>query len=74
MTWVRKTYGFAPTGVAASSGCGGIGSATTDSQSQPSFKQLRTVPIFVLVIGTLALIVVGILAVVALILLFSSRD
>jgi hypothetical protein len=32
------------------------------------------VPIFVLVIGTLALIVVGILAVVALILLFSSRD
>src|SRR5260221_6843709 len=41
------TYGFAPTGVAASSGCAGIGSATTDSQSQPSFKQLRTVPILV---------------------------
>jgi hypothetical protein len=32
------------------------------------------VPIFVLVVGTLALIVVGILAVVALILLFGSRD
>jgi hypothetical protein len=32
------------------------------------------VPIFVLIVGTLALIVVGLLAVVALILLFSSRD
>lgn len=32
------------------------------------------VPIFVLVVGTLALIVVGVLAVVALVLLFGSRD
>jgi len=32
------------------------------------------VPVFVLIVGTLALILVGILAVVALVLLFSSRD
>jgi hypothetical protein len=32
------------------------------------------VPVFVLVVGTLALIIVGILAVVALVLLFGSRD
>jgi hypothetical protein len=32
------------------------------------------VPVFVLIVGTLALIVVGLLAVVALVLLFSSRD
>jgi hypothetical protein len=32
------------------------------------------VPIFVFIVGTLALIVVGVLAVVALVLLFSSRD
>jgi hypothetical protein len=32
------------------------------------------VPIFVLIVGTLALILVGLLAAVALILLFSSRD
>jgi hypothetical protein len=32
------------------------------------------VPVFVLIVGTLALILVGILAVLALILLFSSRD
>jgi hypothetical protein len=32
------------------------------------------VPVFVLIVGTLALIVVGLLAAVALILLFSSRD
>jgi hypothetical protein len=32
------------------------------------------VPVFVLIVGTLAVIIVGILAVVALILLFSSRD
>ena len=32
------------------------------------------VPVFVLIVGTLALVVVGVLAVVALILLFSSRD
>jgi hypothetical protein len=32
------------------------------------------VPIFVIIVGTLALVVVGILAVVALILLFGSRD
>jgi hypothetical protein len=32
------------------------------------------VPIFVIIVGTLALIVVGILAVVALILLFGARD
>jgi hypothetical protein len=32
------------------------------------------VPIFVIIVGTLALIVVGILAVVALVLLFASRD
>src|SRR5947209_2083789 len=41
------TQGFAPTGV-ASSGCwAGMGSGITDSQSQPSFKQARTLPIFV---------------------------
>jgi hypothetical protein len=32
------------------------------------------VPVFVLIVGTLALIIVGILAVVALVLLFGSRD
>jgi hypothetical protein len=32
------------------------------------------VPIFVLIVGTMALILVGVLAVVALVLLFSSRD
>jgi hypothetical protein len=32
------------------------------------------VPIFVLIVGTMALIIVGVLAVVALVLLFSSRD
>ena len=32
------------------------------------------VPVFVLIVGTLALILVGLLAVVALVLLFSSRD
>lgn len=32
------------------------------------------VPVFVLIVGTVALILVGILAVVALVLLFSSRD
>jgi hypothetical protein len=32
------------------------------------------VPVFVLIVGTLALILVGMLAVVALVLLFSSRD
>jgi hypothetical protein len=32
------------------------------------------VPIFVVIVGTLALIVVGLLAVLALVLLFSSRD
>ena len=32
------------------------------------------VPVFVLIVGTMALILVGVLAVVALVLLFSSRD
>src|ERR1700730_13346476 len=42
-----RNQGLAPTGVATSSGCGGIASGTTISQSHPSLRQLRTVPILV---------------------------